>query len=83
MDGFYVTVIKGQPKPQNIAWAAGPFATYEEAHDKEGAVREYVLLTYPDTHWCSFGVTRLRRKRGRALPLGKLNAKFGFTPTAG
>jgi hypothetical protein len=79
--GFYVTIIKGQPKPKNIAFAAGPFLENDEALSKVDTVRTYVLLKYPDAHWWTYGTTRVQDGKREKLPVGKLNEKLGFTPT--
>jgi hypothetical protein len=82
MEGFYVTITKGA---KSASLAAGPFATYEEAHEKVNVVRLHILSirTYAlqGAHLWDFGTKLQLAKRGKALPVGKLNEKLGFVPT--
>lgn len=82
MEGFYVTMAKGQPRPGRVALLLGPYLTHARALAEEGRARAYILneMNMPGAAFLLYGTTRLEVKPGQELPLGKLNDKLGFIP---
>jgi hypothetical protein len=75
----YVTIRDAfAPDGGRVALAAGPFTTRQEAESHVETVRAYVsgrqFKDVYSTVFLAFGTSRVTLRRGRAAPVGKLNA---------